>query len=1122
MNRKPFVHLSLTAAFLAATASLLSSSHLYAMNEEDKKTSSSLPKQNDVQDEKEDFKSLKTRADQGDIHAQRYVALMYLHAEGVEKNDQEAFKYFKLTADQGSLDGQYAVAHMYENGEGIEKDATKAFRYYRLAANGGDKYAQAKVSLMYENGQGVEKNEKKAVKYLKLAADGGVQYAQAKIAMMYENGQGLEKDATKAFHYYKLAADRGFQDAQYQVSRMYDKGIGVEKNEKKAVKYLKLAGMTGFSKIGAVPLTPTPTTPHQQMTLSDTLGWGGPREDERPQAGERGPNMANPMKKTVGDFIRDVSELIEKRDGRAPGPLLSFHAKDEPPQTSERASDVRKDTVKGLVGQEKICEKEEVSNFRRTMRTGNFESAYKQLCTLIDKAKDPSEGIEIVEAFQPAFNELFSKSPKAAEFFIQKFNWPVEHVCEPLNRRLPYTLTRLLLKALEANVKAALPLSQEAWSRISKKCFDLHKMNVGNKKNKKILYIESDYMALYCSIMAAKSDRCKASEKHVITLIKENPAAIPTLFLCFLTIPTLMKDQGAQELHVRVAQAIPEIFDHLQEAIKVFQKEKTLTSEHQEALKYCENTITKIGENAWQGSLDSRKGLSDRLDSLERAIDCGHEQAKKKRKELRESKDYKNGPNKKGKNTTLGHELRERTAKQCWKFFKDNFLDKPVEEQRKLTVEKLTDCNVVLEGAVDLGSPEALRYSAVLKKRAQALDVRETINVLSLNDPKDYLAIIHSGNHLTHNTEPAKKSSETQGQNQARKPMSPGLPVEGTAPSEADEMYQLFASLFLNKTPDQQKALSYGDFRLSAAVLWKAAALGQPLAVQCVEQLRQRPVYKNKAWEDNHTYADPWDALAERYCVEECCAILSNPKTQEKNTPATHPSGQKKEATAKAAAQPTKEAPKETVFPPPAPAQESEKSKGKKEQVTPSPEQEEENPYLEGPRRAAERDAQKAGSSLPLTGNPSGKKAPENAPAPKDQETTKKRDKKTDSEDAQDKKKPSKTLPLGRALQKGIEGVQKGIEGLKQGVEGLKQGAGERALHSYLHRKTFSAGLGSTSHKSLGGGQKPLVNALHPEDQKTQSLLRKSQERVARDQYQKLQEKPLLKGRRKTDLAGDP
>jgi hypothetical protein len=228
-------------------------------------------------------------------------------------------------------------------------------------------------------------------------------------------------------------------------------------------------------------------------------------------------------------------------------------------------------------------------------------------------------------------------------------------------------------------------------------------------------------------------------------------------------------------------------------------------------------------------------------------------------------------------------------------------------------------------------------------------------------------------------------------------------------------------------------------------------------------------------------------------------SVPENAKTTQKNAEETQNQSQEPmspglpvEGATPSAAQPTKEAPKETVSPPPAPAQESEKSKGKREQVTPSPEQEEENPYLEGPRRAAERDAQKTGSSLPLTGNPSGKKAPENAPAPKDQETTKKRDKKTDSEDAQDKKKPSKTLPLGRALQKGIEGIQKGVEGLKQGVEGLKQGAGERALHSYLHQKTFSAGLGSTSHKSLGG----------PETSRERGVSRGSEDAVS------LEEKP--------------
>ena len=92
----------------------------------------------------------------GHMKAPRYLGLMYLHGEGVEKNAQTAFTYFTQAAEAGDITGQYWLGYCYENGIGTAKDMTQAVRWYQKSAARGDHVSQPAIDAL--NRLGVKTN----------------------------------------------------------------------------------------------------------------------------------------------------------------------------------------------------------------------------------------------------------------------------------------------------------------------------------------------------------------------------------------------------------------------------------------------------------------------------------------------------------------------------------------------------------------------------------------------------------------------------------------------------------------------------------------------------------------------------------------------------------------------------------------------------------------------------------------------------------------------------------------------------------------------------------------------------------------------------------------------------
>jgi len=83
---------------------------------------------------------------------------------------QKAFERIKPIAEQGLLHAQLYLGVMYNNGQGVAKDHTEAAKWYRKVAMVGFPIAQKLLGTMYAIGHGVPQDYVLAYKWFSLGA----------------------------------------------------------------------------------------------------------------------------------------------------------------------------------------------------------------------------------------------------------------------------------------------------------------------------------------------------------------------------------------------------------------------------------------------------------------------------------------------------------------------------------------------------------------------------------------------------------------------------------------------------------------------------------------------------------------------------------------------------------------------------------------------------------------------------------------------------------------------------------------------------------------------------------------------------------------------------------------
>ncbi len=84
-------------------------------------------------------------AEQGHVHAQHNLGIVYRNGRGVDVNYKKMVEWYEKAAEQGVAEAQYNLGVMYEYGDGVDQSDSMAMRWYAKAAAQGNEKAQTRI-----------------------------------------------------------------------------------------------------------------------------------------------------------------------------------------------------------------------------------------------------------------------------------------------------------------------------------------------------------------------------------------------------------------------------------------------------------------------------------------------------------------------------------------------------------------------------------------------------------------------------------------------------------------------------------------------------------------------------------------------------------------------------------------------------------------------------------------------------------------------------------------------------------------------------------------------------------------------------------------------------------------
>lgn len=149
---------------------------------------------------------LTTLAEAGDVNAQFYLGMNYLHGiNGANKSALRAFKWLDMAVHQDHTDAMVTLARVYQSNED-EEHRSLAQAYYAKAARLGHADAQYLIGVQESH----DCNYQQAIHWITLAAEQGHVEAQLDLAQAYDVGMWRQaQDKDKALFWYEQAAAQG-------------------------------------------------------------------------------------------------------------------------------------------------------------------------------------------------------------------------------------------------------------------------------------------------------------------------------------------------------------------------------------------------------------------------------------------------------------------------------------------------------------------------------------------------------------------------------------------------------------------------------------------------------------------------------------------------------------------------------------------------------------------------------------------------------------------------------------------------------------------------------------------------------------------------------------------------
>jgi TPR repeat protein len=176
-----------------------------------------------------------------------FLALMYLHGEGVTRDEARGLELLQSSAAVGYSAAQYLLGVRYYYGLGLPRDKGQALSYLRAASADNDFRAVELLKIIAKGSRGERRDRENIVAAVKRNAKSNVSDAQYTLAFMYLVGDGVPKDSVEEVRWYRAAAANNAR-AAFMLSLMYQSGEGVPRNPAEAFRLMRIAAEKGDNR----------------------------------------------------------------------------------------------------------------------------------------------------------------------------------------------------------------------------------------------------------------------------------------------------------------------------------------------------------------------------------------------------------------------------------------------------------------------------------------------------------------------------------------------------------------------------------------------------------------------------------------------------------------------------------------------------------------------------------------------------------------------------------------------------------------------------------------------------------------------------------------------------------
>ena len=167
----------------------------------------------------EAVEDLERLAEDGDVHAQYFLGLLYRDGGLLLPDVEQAVHWLELAAKRDLPAAQYALGKLYLSDDPEVHDTSDGIQWLERAAQNGNTDAAYRLGKEYLTGKSVPKDAVKAAEYLRYAADQNYSWANYLLGKLYLTGKGVPKDEEVAWNCFRMADAYGHPSAQYILER---------------------------------------------------------------------------------------------------------------------------------------------------------------------------------------------------------------------------------------------------------------------------------------------------------------------------------------------------------------------------------------------------------------------------------------------------------------------------------------------------------------------------------------------------------------------------------------------------------------------------------------------------------------------------------------------------------------------------------------------------------------------------------------------------------------------------------------------------------------------------------------------------------------------------------------